>query len=58
MAAGAAEAAEVAVAVVEVGSTRQFEELLRLKAKYARGGERAGGPAGGGPGPLDSGAAR
>lgn len=33
MAAGAAEAAEAAAAVVEVGSARQFEELLRLKAK-------------------------
>lgn len=29
----AAEAAEAAAAVVEVGSARQFEELLRLKAK-------------------------
>lgn len=35
MAAGAAVAAEAAAAVAEVGSARQFEELLRLKAKYA-----------------------
>lgn len=35
MAAGAAEAGEAAVAVVEVGSAQQFEELLRLKTKYA-----------------------
>lgn len=40
MAAGAAEAAEAAVAVVEVGSAQQFEELLRLKTKYA--GRREG----------------
>lgn len=33
MAAGAAEAGEAAVAVVEVGSAQQFEELLRLKTK-------------------------
>lgn len=55
MAAGAAEAA---AAVAEVGSARQFEELLRLKAKYVgrregRGtfGRRAGasGPGGGPP---------
>lgn len=58
MAAGAAVAAEAAAAVAEVGSARQFEELLRLKAKYAgrlagRGtfGRRAGssGPGGGAP---------
>lgn len=35
MAAGAAGAAEAVVAVVEVGSAQQFEELLRLKTKYA-----------------------
>lgn len=55
MAAGAAVAAEATAAVAEVGSARQFEELLRLKAKYAgrlagRGtfGRRAGasGPGG------------
>lgn len=40
MAAGAAEAAEAAVAVVEVISAQQFEELLRLKTKYA--GRREG----------------
>lgn len=35
MAAGAAGAAEAAVALVEIGSPQQFEELLRLKTKYA-----------------------
>lgn len=35
MAAGAAVAAEAVAAVAEVGSARQFEELLSLKAKYA-----------------------
>lgn len=42
MAAGAAEAAEAAAAVAEVGSARQFEELLRLKAKYAGRRDRPG----------------
>lgn len=48
MAAGAAEAAEAAVAVVEIGSAQQFEELLRLKTKYAGPARGPGGPEGGG----------
>lgn len=60
MAAGAAEAAEAAVAVVEVGSAQQFEELLRLKTKYAgrRGGRRTRGRRAGGVTGLGGAAAR